>query len=201
MITEQTLKAAMSYLQYKTLLEDLLRQGKTTGPNQSHEYLDYAKINLQRMNRLEKTVVLIDDLKFVLSKIKTPYTWLVLTEGWCGDAAQSLPILYHIEKECSFIHLKLILRDEHPGIMDLYLTNGSKSIPKLICLSGDLSEKSAYKEHFSWGPRPAGLQEIVVKLKKENAPKEKKGLLTQTWYNADKTLSAQKELLNLVRKL
>ena len=38
-----------------------------------------------------------------LKKIDKPITWLVLTEGWCGDAAQTLPIINKIAKESDLI--------------------------------------------------------------------------------------------------
>lgn len=201
MITQELIDGAMNYEQYKKLLEGLLQQGKTTGPNQSDEYLNYAKINLQRMHRLEKTVNLGAELSDALRDIKVPYTWLVITEGWCGDASQNLPVLNLIDQGCSNIDLRLLLRDEHPQLIDQYLTNGARAIPKLICLKKDSTTDNTYAEVFVWGPRPAVLQEIVMKLKKENASVAEKGLITQNWYNADKTQSLQEELLKLVRHL
>jgi len=195
MLFKEILGSAMSYQQYKNLLEDLLAHGKTTGQDQSAEYINYAKINLQRMRRLEKTIGLNEELRDGLSGISRHYTWLIITEGWCGDAAQNIPLFYCIEKEFKNIELKFILRDENPGIMDLYLTNGSRSIPKLICVDDNLNEL------FVWGPRPEGLQEIIMLMKKENRPREEKGLVTQNWYNADKTRSLQLEILKLVRNL
>lgn len=196
MISHDLLQKAMSYAQYMQLLESLMAQGKTTGSNQSEEYLTYAKINLQRMHRLEKTTSLNEELKAALSAITQPHTWLVITEGWCGDAAQNIPVMHVISQACKNIELKLILRDEHPEVMDQYLTNGARSIPKLICL-----EKESLKEKFVWGPRPAVLQDIVIQMKNENKPKSEKGLVTQTWYNSDKTKSLQLELQNLLRYL
>jgi hypothetical protein len=196
MISKEVLEKAMSYAQYRALLEDLFAQGKTTGPNQSEEYLAYAKINLQRMQRLEKTTLLSEDLKKALSALSQSYFLLVITEGWCGDAAQNLPVFHLIEKEFKTIELKLILRDDHLDIMDNYLTNGGRSIPKIICL-----DKITLDEKFVWGPRPAALQEIVMQLKKENKSHTEKGLITQNWYNADKTKSLQTEILHLVQNL
>jgi hypothetical protein len=196
MITPQLLEKAMTYPEYRTLLETLMAEGKTTGADQSEFYLQYAKINLQRMHRLEKTTVIGGALKKALSRLSSSYIWLVITEGWCGDAAQNVPVMHAVEKECEHIQLKLILRDEHLDIMDQYLTSGARSIPKLICL-----EKETLKERFVWGPRPAAIQEVVLQLKKENKTLEEKGLITQNWYNADKTQSMQMELLSLVQNL
>jgi hypothetical protein len=182
-----------------------MAQGKTTGSNQSDFYIHYAKLNLARMNRLDKTITLTDSLKDVLKKVTQKYVFLVITEGWCGDAAQNIPILDFITKENPNIELKLILRDENLELMDRYLTDGGRSIPKLICLTkkNDTATEAAeadttYEEIFTWGPRPEAAQKIMLHLKEKNATLDEKALAIHAWYNADKTLSAQKELENLI---
>jgi hypothetical protein len=192
-INAHLLASAYTYEAYRSHLETLLAQGTTTGNNQSEEYLNFAKINLQRMSRLEKTVSLIPDLQNALGELKKKYIWLVITEGWCGDAAQNLPVMHLIEKEHPNIKLKLLLRDEHPELMDQYLTRGSRSIPILICL-----EAETLKQKFVWGPRPAPLQALVTELLRNKISKSEKGIVVQKWYNEDKTLTLQKELTQLL---
>lgn len=201
MITQEHIDRSITYAAYSKLLKDLMAQGKTTGGNQSEDYINYAKLNLQRMLRLDKTIELTEELKTALSKITSNYTWLVLTEGWCGDAAQNIPVMHFITEACPAIELKLLLRDENLDVMDQYLTDGGRSIPKLICLEKDTSVTSGLKEVFVWGPRPAGAQDLMHELKEKNTPLMEKATIIQKWYNNDKTLSAQAEFLELVRKL
>lgn len=120
---------------------------------------------------------------------------MVLTETWCGDAAQSLPALHQIANSNPNIEFRILLRDEHPELMDRYLTNGAKSIPKLIGFDMDLNEL------FVWGPRPKAAQNLALELIKQGASKEEKGLAIQKWYNSDKTISLQKEINTLLEKL
>lgn len=183
----------MNYGRYRSLLQDLLAQGKTTGHNQSEQYLGYAKLNLQRMQRLEKTAELTGELMETLGRLKQDLVWLVITEGWCGDAAQNLPFFEKMERACPRISLRLVLRDDNPELMDSYLTNGTRSIPKLICL-----EKDTLTERFNWGPRPAALQTLVLEMKKNQVSSEEKSLTVQKWYNADKGWSLQKEFIQLI---
>jgi hypothetical protein len=195
MITQTELDRAMNYKQYRDLLEDLFSRGKTTGPLQNEAYLNYAKLNLQRMQRLDKTVSINQELLEALQAVNSDYTWLVLTEGWCGDAAQNLPVMAAIEKVCPHIHLRLLLRDENPATMDQYLTGGSRAIPKLICI------KSVSREEvFTWGPRPGEVQRLAQDHKEKGTPYEEKSLLIQKWYVNDKTYSIQKELTALTHK-
>ena len=182
-----------SYSDYMLLMELVVMEQRTTGPKQSEELNDYTKLNLHRMQRLNKTVVLSESLKIAVGQIQFPQTWYVLTEAWCGDAAQNIPVLAAIAKLNPLVDLQLVLRDENPDLMDLYLTNGGKSIPKLIAVDG------AFNEIFAWGPRPAGAQHMMEEYRK-NPVKSFKEFAEDIhkWYAADKTLSVQKELLDIL---
>jgi hypothetical protein len=183
-----------SYSDYMRLMEQVVREGRTTGPKQSESLNHYTKLNLHRMQRLNKTVVLTPDFIQALQEIKIPQTWYVLTEAWCGDAAQALPIFATAALNNPLIDLRLLLRDENPGLMDLYLTNGARSIPKLIALDQD------FNELFQWGPRPAGAQLLLMAYKQNpSASYELFSEQIQRWYNLDKTLSIQKEILDLLK--
>lgn len=192
---KQYIDRSMNYKQYVDMLDNLMSQGKTTGQNQSEDYLNYAKLNLARMHRLNKTATLDTEMKSSLQKVSSKYIFLVITEGWCGDAAQNIPTMHLIELENNNIQLKLILRDENLELMDKYLTNGGRSIPKLICLKAETLE-----EVFNWGPRPEAVQQTVLELKDKNASLMEKAEIVHKWYATDKTLSLQKELRKLVEK-
>lgn len=150
---------AMSYDQYRRSIDELLGTEKSPASKDSGKLLEYTKLNVVRMKRLDKTAEIIPELKEMIDQIDTPQTWLVLTEGWCGDAAQVLPVLNKIARLNSNINLKFLLRDENPGLMDQYLTNGkSRSIPKLLVVD------EIFEELFNWGPRPGVLQEMVYHM-------------------------------------
>ena len=114
---EEGLQKGISYVAYRTLISDLLASGKSSGAVQSEALLTYSKLNDKRMKRLDKTSKLTQETIVALKSIDAPVTWLVLTEGWCGDAAQSLPIINKIVSESTQITLKIILRDDHEELM------------------------------------------------------------------------------------
>lgn len=145
----------MPYSTYRQLISDLLLQNKTTGPDQSEKMVEYAKVNLHRIKRLEKTIKIDAELDNKLKEIKTTQTVIAITEGWCGDAAQNLPLFDLISQKYDQIKLYAVLRDENPEIMDNYLSNGARAIPKIIWFKSSLEEK------FTWGPRPAAAQELI----------------------------------------
>lgn len=185
------LEKGITYSAYLQLTEELLSQGKTTGPNHSADYVHYTNLNLHRMKRLDKTVEINADLKAVIAQIKTPQTWLVISEAWCGDAAQNVPLLQKMADLSEHIELKIILRDENLEVMDLYLTNGGRSIPKLIAL-----EKVTLNELYTWGPRPATIQTVMNELKAANVTEISEIVeKIQIAYNHDKGQSVQNEML------
>src|SRR6476660_9616032 len=132
-IDEFYVRKGISYDEYRRLINALIMIGKSTAKKDSENLLEYSKLNVARMNRLDKTIELIPELREAVEQILSPQTWLVLTEGWCGDAAQIAPVFDKIAQLNSNIELKFLLRDETPELMNWYLTNGkSRSIPKLI---------------------------------------------------------------------
>ena len=158
-INTTILEQAMNYSAYMALTEQLVNDGRTSGPNQSEAYVYYTKLNLQRMNRLNKTITIPMELSELIAQKAQHWTWLIITEPWCGDAAQCVPALEKLALCSSNIQTKYILRDENPEVMDAYLTNGGRSIPKLICLDEQLQEV------FTWGPRPDVIQAVMNDLK------------------------------------
>ena len=182
-----------TYEAYKTLVAELVSQGKTSGPEQREDLIHYTELNAKRMKRVEKTTVLTEEVKANLLKLSHPMTWLVMSEAWCGDAAQIVPVIGKIAAETEHLDLKIILRDEHLDIMDQYLTNGGRSIPKLICLD------EQHREVFSWGPRPKTIQQVVIDTKSEGITDH--GILVeriQNAYNQDRSTSIQQELSELM---
>lgn len=190
----------MTYAQYRSLIDTLIAQEKTTGSNHSEAMLEYTRLNIARMNRLDKTTRLLEEETEKLNRLERPVNWLVLTEAWCGDAAQVIPVLNKMAEQNDAISLRLILRDEHPEVMDAFLTNGGRSIPKLIFLEAEKDERVL----GSWGPRPERVQQMMTDSRDRLAaiinPEEKKAAYqelvqkAQLWYAKDKTKSIQKEV-------
>lgn len=189
----ENIRQSYTYPEYLALMDQVVAEKRTTGPQQSPELAEYTRLNQYRMHRLDKTVHLALDLQQLAFQISMPQTWYMLTEAWCGDAAQNLPVIAKVAQLNPHITLTLLLRDEHPEIMDVYLTHGGKSIPKLIAVSNEGTEL------FTWGPRPEALQE-VVEAYKANPDRPYAEFLeeVQRWYNADKTESVQRELVKRV---
>jgi hypothetical protein len=187
------LRKSLSYAEYVKLIDDLLLEGKTTGLNQSYAMFSFGKLNRQRMHRLEKTAVLDQELVFTVRSLDVNWIWLIITEGWCGDAAQIIPIIEKIAAENPGIKTRYVLRDENLDLMDRFLTNGARSIPKLIALDAEMLEVIG-----TWGPRPEAAQDLFYELKAKGLEKPVIMERLQRWYNEDHSRSIQAELKELV---
>lgn len=185
----------MDYQSYRKQIAELLAAGRTTGPNQSEDLVAFTDLNSKRMDRGEKTVRLAAVVEESLANTPSE-NWLVLTEGWCGDAAQILPVLASIEDAAPNIHLRMILRDDNLDIMDEFQTNGTRGIPKLVRLNSDFTEVLG-----SWGPRPAAMQAIVDEWKKnQDEPKDKMYVKLHGAYARDRGQKIIEEILHLLKQ-
>jgi hypothetical protein len=192
-IIRNALPQAMSYEGYRNLVKGLAESENTTG-EKTEAYVGYTLLNNKRMKRWDKTLKLPDEQVQTIKAYNRKVIWLVLTESWCGDAAPTLPVMNKIASLNQGIEFWILLRDEQPELMDHFLTNGARSIPKLIMLDPNTLDIIA-----DWGPRPGTAAKMVRDYKKEH------GKLTaefredlQNWYNRDKGQETLKELINLL---
>ncbi len=187
------IEKSMAYAEYIALIDELLAEGKTTGENQSEAMFNYGKLNRQRMKRLGNTVELNESLVEKARKVGRKMIWWILTEGWCGDAAQNIPIIEKIAHENSNIETRYLLRDENLELMDKYLTNNARSIPKLIALDAE-----TLAEIGTWGPRPQAAMDYFLEMRDGGIEKPQMMENLQRWYLQDKEKSVQAEFEMLI---
>lgn len=196
-IVNQFLLNTFSYIDYRKHIEALLKDNQVTGNEQTQELVHYSQLNQVRMTRLDKTIKISIENTQKLKSITKELIWLVITEGWCGDAAQILPIIHKMSNLTNAIDLKIILRDQQEQIMNLFLTNGAKAIPKLIVI-----DKNTFDILGDFGPRPLGAKQFI------NGYKSRYGVIDETaktnlqlWYLHDKGLSTQNEIMDLMNRI
>lgn len=193
-IVQEYISNGMDYARYLELVSQLAKNGKTTGNEQSEAMVNYTKLGDRRMVRWEKTFKIPEAIQQKLESLDRELVFLALTESWCGDAAASLPIINKIAEANPNITLKVVLRDESLDLMDTFLTNGARSIPKVIIL-----DKSNNEIMGEWGPRPSIATQMVADFKREH------GKLTaefkqdlQVWYNKNKGQNILEDILELL---
>ncbi|MBP0904787.1 thioredoxin family protein [Mariniflexile gromovii] len=196
-IIKNSLKNGLTYQAYRDLVKQLSEENTTTGIEKTEAFATYTKLNDRRMNRWDKTLKVSNKAQKQISEFETKMTWLVIAESWCGDAAHVLPVLNKMAELNHHIDLKIVLRDENPELMDAFLTNGSRSIPKLIIID----DESGHVLN-TYGPRPSEATSLV------NRYKVKYGVLTpefkedlQHWYNNDKGQNIIDDVTNILCEL
>lgn len=124
-----------------------------------------------------------------------PGTWhlLVLSEDWCGDAVNTVPVVAMLAARCPNLDLRVLGRDANPDLMDAHLTGLSRSIPVIIALD------DAYVERGWWGPRPTVLQRWVSGqgqlLEKTSRYRE-----ARTWYARDRGRTTLEEVVSMLER-
>jgi thiol-disulfide isomerase/thioredoxin len=188
------LKSSMDYEEYRLMVSNLALEGKSTGSIESQEMSDFTRLNDQRMKRLDKTIKIDVGSESKITAVTKKITWLVLTESWCGDAAQTIPVMNKIAELNGNISFRLLLRDENLELMEGFLSNGAMAIPKLISI-----DDATGKIIGEWGSRPSLATKMVqdYKSKYGNLTAEFKQDL-QLWYNKDKGRNTVSDLLSLL---
>ena len=188
------LEIGMTYDQYSELNKSYAKQGKTSG-EQKESYVGYTKLGAARLRRWEKLYKSEQEyLDEITSLVSPGEQWLVFSETWCGDAAHMLPFVHQWSKHAK-VPLRIIMRDEHPTLMDEFLTNGGRSIPKLVRISADGMVLGTY------GPRPSALVAHLAEWKSKASFDYKEWtLFAQDWYNQDKGKSIESDFIELLSK-
>ncbi len=193
-IRNDSLVDGISYEDYLSQWEEYLEKNepqKLSGEEKNR--YEFRKLNKHRSNRINKTYKVSEELKSLLAEIKSEQTWMVLTENWCGDSAQTLPYIAKIAEQSDKIDLKILYRDENPDIMDQYLTNGkTRSIPKLIAFD------EYDNELFQWGPRPTEAQKFVKDELAKGREKQDVYQELHLWYGRDRGKAIEEEFKNLL---
>ena len=191
---QNIIQKSYSYTTYRQLIVDLLKEGKSTGTTENLDYFQFSELNNSRMNRLDKTIKVLENHQIELKNLTKKYTWLVISESWCGDAVQIVPVLNKLADCSENINLKIVIRDENLEVMDLFLTNGNRAIPMLLIIdeSGDVINH--------WGPRPKTARKMVKDYITEHGALDADFKISlQNWYNADKGIEIQDEVMRILQ--
>lgn len=193
-VISKSLKNSSSYADYRALVERLVEEKSTTGNDKSDALVEYTQLNDKRMKRWDKTAKVSDDMKHKIESFDHKITWLLITESWCGDAAHIVPIINKVAELNDNINLRIVLRDENDALINEFLTNGGKAVPKLIMFDNETQEVLG-----TFGPRPTIATEMVDTYKALHGgltAEFKEDL--QRWYNKDKGQSTIEDLVNLL---
>lgn len=186
-----------TYESYLKAFEFWAQNKLSSMPTAPESHIEFTRLNWARTQRLHKTIDLDPVLKKMALNIEHSYSWIVITEAWCGDSAQNLPVIADIARlNPGKIKLYIVLRDENPELMSNYLTKGARAIPKLIAIDETLG-----KEAFTWGPRPSPAQQILNAWKKnpDGRSWEDFELSLHNWYAKDKTKTLQSEFIEIFK--
>lgn len=193
---QNVLNQSLTYNEYRKEVDTLIEEGKTTGNTQTENLIEFTKLNISRMNRLDKTIHLSEEEATKLQTNSKAYIWLLIGDAWCGDSAQIIPVINKIaEASAQKITYKIISRDTFPELISSYQTNGANSIPKLLAI-----DPQSLAVISTWGPRPKQAQDIMHNWKAnlDTISWEDFEKSLHLWYAKDRGHAIINELLNLL---
>lgn len=185
----------LTYDEYMEVFAAKVNSTKADITKDTIDEYEKLKLNLHRSLRIQKSYSVNTELIEIIKEIDKPQIWMVITEDWCGDSAQTIPYINKIASHNSLIEVRILLRDENTDIIDHYLTNETRSIPKLVAFDTDGNEL------FTWGPRPKEAVELIKKSKSEGKTKDQFIAELHLWYAKDKGQSLEKEFINLLQSI
>ena len=136
----------------------------------------------------------VDD-EFLRRAAALPGSWhlLVLSEDWCGDAVNTVPVVAKLAERSPNMDLRVLGREMNPDLMDAHLTGSSRSIPVVIALD------ESFEERGWWGPRPTVLQHWVSGqgqlLEKSARYRE-----ARIWYARDQGRTTLEEVMSMLER-
>lgn len=186
---------AVSYADYIAAFENAIQENTPLAEADQVPLFKYYALNHQRSTRIYNHYTVTDAMQQAINALPDKVQWLVITEPWCGDSAQNLPVLAKVaDASNGKIDLRIVYRDANLDLMDQFLTNGGRSIPKLLQLN-EQGELTA-----TWGPRPAAAQQLVAELRAANIPHDEYIASVHKWYADNKAADLTKDILVLFSK-
>jgi hypothetical protein len=163
-----------------------------TMTEKERDHLANAGINQQRFTRIARTYSPSAGIRHAMGRIRKRQVWMLLSELWCGDSAQSVPYIAGIAALSPHVVLRMMLRDENPDIMDAYLTGGKRCIPKLVVFSAE------GEELWRWGARPKAAQAVVDSAFAEGVSRQVRLERLHLWYGRNRGVELEAELSSFV---
>ena len=181
---------AVNFDEYLRVTEERIAKLQGTENEEEKMYLEHYQLGMTRMNRVAKTYHPQNDLLKKLEEKNFKGKFLIISEGWCGDASMIVPVVNQFFEGKN--EVKIIFRDENHDLMNQFLTNGSMSIPIVIILD----ENDEVISH--WGPRPEEGHQMLLKHKAdpENYDADQFHNDLQIYYTKNKGVDIISELLN-----
>lgn len=165
------------------------------GAHTFSEYLDVVQKNRDFWIDVYQRAEIPAEAVLALNALPIPVHALALSEDWCGDAVQAIPLVARLAEASPMLDLRILTREGNPDLMEAHLTRGrSRSIPIVIFYDDD------FRELGWWGPRPRILQ-LWVMEEGMGLPKEDRYRQIRRWYARDGGRTTIREVVELIERV
>lgn len=157
------------------------------------DYIAAAQKNAELWSAIYRTIPVPDEYVTRANAVGGRWHLLVLSEDWCSDAVSSIPPVAKLVERVPGLDLRVLARDQNPDIMDVHLTNGTRSIPVIMLLD------DRHVEREWWGPRPAQLQ-TWMRTEGLKLPKEERNRIKRQWYARDRGKTVLDDIVSMLER-
>jgi len=175
------------------MTETITMRDRYLGAPEFGEMLASATKNEELWAAVWRRAVVPDEFVQRVAALGGAWHLLVLSEDWCGDAVNTVPVVAKLAALSPNVELRVLARDENLDLMDAHLTGTSRSIPIVILLDAE------YRERDWWGPRPTVLQDSVSGewkvLEKSSRYRE-----ARMWYARDRGRTTLEEVVSMLER-
>jgi hypothetical protein len=176
------------------MTETLTMRERYLGAPEFDEMLATAEKNADLWAAVWRRARVADELVQRVAALGGAWHLLVLSEDWCGDAVNSVPVLAKLAELTPNADLRVLARDHNLDLMDTHLTGTSRSIPVVIMLD------EHYRERGWWGSRPAELQAWVLGPG-QALDKEERYKFVRGWYARDAGRTTLEEVVAILERV
>lgn len=156
-------------------------------------YVALARKNVEFWDSVFRAASLPRELAERAKRLPQRWHLLVLSEDWCGDAVNTVPVIARFVEEVANLDLRILARDQNPDLISRHLTTGTRSIPVVMALD------EAFVEWGWWGPRPATLQRWI-RSEGLHLPREERYRRTRSWYARDRGRTTIEEVVEMLER-
>jgi hypothetical protein len=173
------------------LIDGTTSRDRYLGAPEFDEMLATARENVDLWTAVWRRAVVPDEYLRRVEALGGAWHLLVLSEDWCGDAVNTVPVVAKLAELSPNLDLRVLARDENPDLMDAHLTGASRSIPVVIALDEE------FRERGWWGPRPAELQAWVLGAGRA-VEKAERYKYVRAWYARDRGLMTLEAVVSML---
>jgi Thioredoxin len=173
---------------------DTLQANIATNTESDTKQLEYITNNFNTVKTILKTYEPSASMRAITNKLQEIDVYIIM-ENWCGSSASNVPFVVKILNTIKGAKIHIVPRDANEDFMNLYLSDGKKSIPIVVAFDKNGNEL------FKWGSSTAAQSEYAKKLQAQNMEFPDFINAMKKWFLENNAEAIEADFLSLLKQL